>query len=304
MTLSILYRGTLSSCNYDCPYCPFAKRKDSRATLATDARQLAQFVQFIRQTPDVQFKLFFTPWGEALIRNHYRQSLVELSHYDNVQRVAIQTNLSCSLGWLKKASRDKIALWTTYHPGQTRRDTFLAKCGKLDEMGIAYSVGIVGFKDTIGEIEAIRRLLPKERYVWVNALKKKEDYYTLEEKERLIAVDPYIPYNMIHHESRGRNCRTGHTVISVDGNGNIYRCHFIREKLGNIYEEDFRKILHPRVCTNDTCGCHIGYVHMDHLGLYDIYKGRELERIASSMNAVNLPEESAISSAPVSIFRS
>ena len=38
MTLSILYRGTLSSCNYDCPYCPFAKRKDSRATLATDAR--------------------------------------------------------------------------------------------------------------------------------------------------------------------------------------------------------------------------------------------------------------------------
>jgi MoaA/NifB/PqqE/SkfB family radical SAM enzyme len=279
MTLSILYRGVLSSCNYDCPYCPFAKRKDTRATMTTDKQQVERFVQFVQQQKDTEFKLFFTPWGEGLIRKHYQQALVDLSNMPNVQRVAIQTNVSCTLGWLQKANKDKIALWATYHPGQVSRQAFLDKCKQLDAMGVMYSVGIVGFKETIEEIELMRTLLPEERYLWVNALKKQSDYYTAIERDRLAAVDPYVPYNMVHHESKDKACRTGHTVISVDGDGNIYRCHFIKEKLGNIYEDALNTVLKPRLCTNATCGCHIGYVHMNDLKLYDVYKGRELERV-------------------------
>jgi MoaA/NifB/PqqE/SkfB family radical SAM enzyme len=279
MTLSILYRGVLSSCNYDCPYCPFAKRKDTRETLAADKQQVERFVQFVQQQKDLQFKLFFTPWGEGLIRKHYQQALVDLSNMSHVQKVAIQTNLSCTLGWLQKADKEKIALWATYHPGQVNRQAFLNKCRQLDTMGVIYSVGVVGFKETIEEIELMRTLLPSERYLWVNALKKQADYYNDSERDRLIAVDPYVPYNMVYHESKGRACRTGHTVISVDGDGNIYRCHFIKEKLGNIYENALSTLLKPRLCTNATCGCHIGYVHMNDLKLYDVYKGRELERI-------------------------
>lgn len=279
MNLSILYRGLLSSCNYDCSYCPFAKRKDSRATLAADAQQVARFVQFISDQKDIRFKLFFTPWGEALIRKYYQQALVQLSRLHHVDKVAIQTNLSGTLGWLQQANKEKIALWCTYHPGQVSRAAFLAQCAQLDTMGVPYSVGIVGFKETIPEIEVMRSLLPADRYLWVNALKKQADYYEASEKERLVAVDPYVPYNMVYHESKGKACRTGHTVISVDGEGDIYRCHFIKERLGNLYTGDFREVLLPRVCTNATCGCHIGYVHMNELGLYDVFKGRELERM-------------------------
>lgn len=279
MTLSILYRGVLSSCNYDCPYCPFAKRKDTRATMASDKQQVERFVQFVQLQKVVEFKLFFTPWGEGLIRKHYQQALVDLSNMPNVQKVAIQTNLSCPLGWLQKANKDKIALWATYHPGQVSRQAFLDKCKQLDALGVLYSVGIVGFKETIEEIEHMRTLLPKERYLWVNALKKQAEYYNESERERLVAVDPYVPYNMVYHQSEGKACRTGHTVISVDGDGNIYRCHFIKEKLGNIYEDALNTILKPRLCTNATCGCHIGYVHMNDLNLYNVYKGRELERV-------------------------
>jgi MoaA/NifB/PqqE/SkfB family radical SAM enzyme len=291
MTLSILYRGVLSSCNYDCPYCPFAKRKDTRATMAADKQQVERFVSFIQQKAsgshlqgvahfkDIQFKLFFTPWGEGLIRKHYQQALVDLSNMSHVQKVAIQTNLSCKLGWLQKANKEKIALWATYHPGQVDRQAFLDQCRQLDTMGVMYSVGVVGFKETIEEIELMRSLLSPARYLWVNALKKQADYYNNSERDRLIAVDPYVPYNMVYHKSMGRACRTGHTVISVDGDGNIYRCHFIKEKLGNLYENSLSTILKPRLCTNATCGCHIGYVHMNDLKLYDVYKGRELERI-------------------------
>lgn len=280
MTLSILYRGPLSSCNYSCNYCPFAKTKDSRQTLKADEEKLLRLIDFIAQQRGICFKVFFTPWGEALIRKYYQQAMVTLSHFENVEKVAIQTNLSCNLNWLEQADKNKIALWSTYHPGETQRTAFLNKCRKLDEMGVQYSVGMVGFKEVIPEIEAVRVLLPKEKYLWVNALKKQEDYYTLEEKARLITVDPYITNNMIHYESEGRACRTGHTVISVDGDGNIHRCHFVKERIGNIYDPNFRETLFPRACTNKTCGCHIGYVHLEHLKLYDLYKGRELERIA------------------------
>lgn len=280
MTLSILYRGPLSSCNYSCSYCPFAKTKDSRKTLEDDAARLKRFVGFIRANGEIRFKILFTPWGEALIRKHYQEAMTALSLLPNVEKVAIQTNLSCHLGWLKKADKEKIALWATYHPNETTRNAFLEKCRRLDEMQVAYSVGVVGFKEAIAEIEALRAALPEGRYLWVNALKKNADYYTAAESAALMEIDPHIAYNMIHHNSYGKACKTGHTVFSVDGDGNMYRCHFIKEKIGNIYDAGFTSGLFPRSCTNQTCGCHIGYVHLEHLQLYDLYKGRELERIA------------------------
>ncbi|MBW8683172.1 STM4011 family radical SAM protein [Chitinophaga rhizophila] len=279
MTLSILYRGPLSSCNYSCNYCPFAKRKDSRETLERDAAQLKRFITFVSEQAGIQFKILFTPWGEALIRRYYQEAMVTLSLLPNVEKVAIQTNLSCRLEWLNKADKSKLALWTTYHPGETDRATFLSQCRQLDELQVSYSVGVVGFKEVIPEIETLRAALPAETYLWVNALKKQADYYTAEETATLSAIDPYVVNNMIHYDSFGKNCKTGHSVISLDGDGNMYRCHFIKEKIGNIYTGDFTSALYPRTCTNATCGCHIGYVHMDDLNLYELYKGRELERI-------------------------
>ena len=69
LTLSILYRGPLASCNYGCGYCPFAKRHDTREALARDYAALARFIDWIEARPADRFKVLFTPWGEALIRN-------------------------------------------------------------------------------------------------------------------------------------------------------------------------------------------------------------------------------------------
>ena len=33
------------------------------------------------------------------------------------------------------------------------------------------------------------------------------------------------------------------------------------------------------ICVNGTCGCHIGYVHLDRLKLYDTFGSGVLERI-------------------------
>jgi hypothetical protein len=68
-------------------------------------------------------------------------------------------------------------------------------------------------------------------------------------------------------------------VIAVDGDGTIRRCHFVRLPLGNLYEPGFERVLQERPCPRGACDCHIGYVHLDHLGLDAVFGDGLLERI-------------------------
>jgi MoaA/NifB/PqqE/SkfB family radical SAM enzyme len=280
LNLSILYRGPLSSCNYDCGYCPFAKRRESAAELTADRAALERFVTWVAGRPDGdRIGVLFTPWGEALTRRWYRDALVRLSNLPQVVRAAAQTNLSCGLDWVEACDRSRLALWATFHPGQVARPRFLAKCWRLHRRGVRFSVGVVGLREHFADIEALRRELPEDVYLWVNAYKDRADYYGEGEVEWLTAVDPLFGFNNRRHPSLDRTCRTGHSVVSVDGEGTVRRCHFIREPLGNLYALDFERLLTERLCTNATCGCHIGYVHLDELELYPVFGEGVLERI-------------------------
>lgn len=280
LNLSILYRGPLSSCNYDCAYCPFAKRREGPTELAADRQALERFVGWVEARPaDDRLGILFTPWGEALVRSWYREALVRLTALPQVLRAAVQTNLSCGLRWVERCDRHKLALWTTYHPTQTTRAHFLAKCHELRRRGVRFSVGVVGLREHFAEIEALRRDLPEDVYLWVNAFKDVAGYYQDGEAEWLSAIDPLFPFNNRRHPSRGHPCRAGHSVISLDGDGTVRRCHFIPTPLGNLYEPGFERMLVERVCTSATCGCHIGYVHMPELGMYEVFRDGVLERI-------------------------
>ena len=279
MKLSILYRGTLSSCNYGCDYCPFAKHNETAEEHAADAHDLARFVEWVCQRDKDKISVFFTPWGEALIHRRYQQAFIDLTNLPHVEKVTIQTNLSCQLDWVEHCDKSKMALWTTYHPTEISRERFLTRCDELEQRQIKYSVGIVGMKDHLSEIAALRDALPDHVYLWVNAYKRIPDYYSEAEREQIIAVDPLFQMNNQRHPSKGKACLTGEQVISVRGDGTVWRCHFIKAPIGNIYRDDFDACLRPRPCTNDTCGCHIGYVHMPHLALDKVFGDGILERI-------------------------
>lgn len=280
LILSILYRGPLSSCNYACEYCPFAKRHETAAELGVDRRALARFVDWVGgRDPQDRIAVLFTPWGEALIRRWYREALVRLSHMPHVERVAIQTNLSGSLDWVERADVRTLALWATYHPSEIDRREFVGRCRELDRRGVKYSVGVVGLKEHRGEIEALRRELSPDAYLWINAYKRIPDYYDPPDLVTFESIDPLFPVNNRRHPSLGRACRTGRSVVSVDGDGTMRRCHFIRDPIGNLYERGFESALVERPCTNATCSCHIGYVHLDDLGLQGTFGPGILERI-------------------------
>ena len=282
--LTILYRGELSSCNYACGYCPFSKRHDTAAQLALDREQLQRFVAWLQNRTRTT-AVFFTPWGEALTRRWYREALQLLSHEPLIQKLAVQTNLSCDLAWLRECQTQKIGLWCTYHPSQTTREQFLDQCRRLRDLNVSFSVGMVGLPDDLAEIEALRRELPTDVYLWINAWDTgdEEKYvYSDEERARLLRVDPFFATNAVAHPSFGRVCETGRTVISVDGTGEVRRCHFVPTRIGNIYANDFERSLQSRTCPNETCGCHIGYVHLPELKQQTVYGRGILERVPAT----------------------
>ncbi|HEV7934908.1 MAG TPA: STM4011 family radical SAM protein, partial [Actinomadura sp.] len=166
--LTILYRGPLASCDYDCPYCPFAKRRDTPERLRADRAALRRFTGWVAEQPH-DISVLFTPWGEGLVRSWYRHALVELSHLPHVRRVAIQTNLSHRLDWVAEADLSRLALWATYHPGQVAYERFLAKTRELSARGVRHSVGIVGLPENLAPARRLRADLPADTYLWVNA---------------------------------------------------------------------------------------------------------------------------------------
>ena len=277
--LTILYRGPLSSCNYDCHYCPFAKRHETARELAHDRAALRRFLDWAEGFTASSLSVFFTPWGEALTRRWYREGIRELSHLPHVKKVAVQTNLSCRLEWMTDCDVRRLGFWCTYHPSQVSRRDFLNQCRELRRIGVRHSVGMVGLREDFDEIEAVRRELPDSTYLWINAIKREPDYYSEADIRRLESVDSQFRLNTKYHASLGRACRCGESVISVDGKGTIRRCHFLAEPLGNLYQPDWQDCLRPRPCTTSTCGCHIGYVHMPHLKLDEVYGEGILERI-------------------------
>lgn len=281
--LTLLYRGPLSSCNYGCGYCPFAKHAETPAEAAADTAALDRFLGWVQAYPD-PISVFFTPWGEALHRARYRTAIVALSGLPQLRRVAIQTNLAGSLDWLAAADRRKVGIWATYHPGEVTRERFLANCARLAALGVSHSVGVVGLRAHFAEIEALRAELSGEVPMWVNAYATGGgapvgNYYSDDEVARLRAVDPLFEVGLRRLDSAGRGCDAGLRSLAIDGDGTARRCHFVPRVVGNLYADPLPDLLVDRPCPKRTCDCHIGYVWQRDLNAAEVYGTGLLERV-------------------------
>jgi len=294
--LTLQYRGSLESCNYACPYCPFAKRKDTPSTLRRDALELERFGDWVGSQTSV-IRVLFTPWGEALVRRHYRDSVLALAALPHVSQVSAQTNLSAPLNWLASAPAGKVSLWCTFHPGQTPMERFVARCARLASMGIRHSVGVVALQAHYPAIQALRAALPHDTSMWLNAYDHRgPGYYTEDDLRWLEEIDPYFAHSHSPGHSRGAACRAGEQVLSIDGNGDVQRCHFIPTRLGNLYTDPLASMLKERACSRFKCDCYIGYAHRKDRPFYEEFGDGVLARIApmpSTARAVDTPSSPA-----------
>lgn len=278
MNLSVMYRGPLASCNYACGYCPFAKRRDTPVQLEADRRALARFINWLESEQAYRWRVLFTPWGEALVRSWYRQSLVRLTWLDHILVAAAQTNLSYGLDWLADCRSERLSLWATYHPSETSLHSFVRRVLRVYESGAGISVGFVAVPRFLGAVADLRRALPQEIYVWVNAQQPPERRYTEDEIEFLTGIDPLFMHTLVPHRSFGLPCRAGQEVFTVDGTGAMRRCHFVAEVIGNIYKPGWEQALKARTCPRQYCRCYLGFAHLPSAGLHRFFGEGLLER--------------------------
>jgi MoaA/NifB/PqqE/SkfB family radical SAM enzyme len=284
MDLSVLYRGPLTSCNYRCGYCPFAKRAETERQTLRDQQALVRFTEWIERESQHRWKVLFTPWGEALVRRWYREAAARLTHVAQVETVAFQTNLSGGIDWTRACRIDRLAFWATYHPTEAEAVAFVRKVERLRTRGARVCVGMVGVPEFLEEIAAMRRLLPDDVYLWINAQQPRRRPYTPEEVAVFSAIDPQFTLSARRQESLGKPCRTGELTFTVDGAGDMRRCHFVAEVIGNIHDPSWKQALCPRPCPNRFCDCFLGKSQLQADSLAPFFGTTLLERLPLPVN--------------------
>jgi len=262
---NIYFRGFLSSCNYSCSYCCFAKRKPTEIEISKDKECLRKFCNFIDAT---EFKnevsIFLTPYGEGLIHDHYVEALGKLASNPKCKYISCQTNLSFNeyqfLERLKALNVDlsKVKLWASCHPEMISIDEFVNKV-KLLKTDIDLCVGIVALPDDLEYVFQLRKQLPKDVYMWINAKEREERRYTQSQIKSLIEVDPLFYNELQRNRVQNNCCNAGTDSVFIRANGDAYPCHLNKNRLFNIYTN--QNLAEPFKCDRKFCDCYLSYSH-------------------------------------------
>jgi MoaA/NifB/PqqE/SkfB family radical SAM enzyme len=276
MSLLVLFRTRLEWCNYTCHYCPWnatIQRVPAEA-FREDEERLTRIVDRVAELPDA-VEFFITPKAEYLVLPYWREAVGRLLALPQVERVTVQTNLSFELtAFLDQVNTTKLALWTTYHPTEVPDDELErlnAKWRLLQERGVLFSVGIVGTHANLPHMHRLRERLDSRVYLWVNAYQREPNYYTPEQLAEIRAVDPWFDLNNQSFPSRGRPCTAGQLAVYLDDEGDLRRCFFVGDVLGNLYLDGWRRLDALRTCPCEGCHCYVGHMHIVELGFREIY---------------------------------
>ena len=235
--------------------------------------------------PTQRLSVLFTPWGEALHRVRYQKALRALALMPHVAFVGIQTNLSIAPTWasdLPATALEKLGLWATCHPTETSVRSFISRVQRALDLGVGLSIGVVATKEHLDLVDDFAKALLGigTSLQWINAYKRgyrtPRDYYYPAELARLAELDPWFANDLLGERSAGRPCDTGTSTISIDGDGEVTRCHFTKRRLGNLYIDDLSNILAPEGTNNPCplleCNCFQGYVHLTDTSLHDTFR--------------------------------
>lgn len=276
MTLLVLFRSRLEWCNYTCHYCPWnadVTRVEAEA-FRQDAERVHRVIDRVAELPQ-RVEFFVTPKAEYLVLPYWRDAVRRLLALPQVTRVTVQTNLAFDLdAFLGQVEWRKLALWTTYHPTEVDAGGLAElerKWGVLLERGVPFSVGVVGTRENIPHAVGLRQRLDPRVYLWVNAYKRKKDYYTPQERRTILAIDPLFDLNDQHFPSLGRPCTAGQRAVYLDDAGDLRRCFFVGDVLGNLYRDGWATLDAPLGCPVPTCHCYVGHMHVVELDFRAVY---------------------------------
>ena len=270
----VLYRGILKSCNYQCSYCPLSKRPVSDRELRKDRSRWEAFVCSLEEKQKaLQIgAVMVVPYGEALIHDWYREGLARITRIPGIEAAGIQTNLSVGA---KKVLEDftgqggeleKLRIWATFHPEMTKIQEFSRDVKEISQAGIHICAGAVGAPEYLEGLKELKKALPKEVYLWINAMDGLKRPYSQEEIRQWEEIDPYFSRELFTPPGNKEVCRER---LLVEGDGRLRICN-ISPVLGKSWEElcaEAEAVLDSEdgvsfpepVCARKRCSCYLAY---------------------------------------------
>ncbi len=260
---TILYRGSLKSCNYHCGYCPFSKHRCSERELEKDRTHWFRFCESLNERAETLNirALMVVPYGEALIHPWYWEGFGALTKPDAIDAAGAQTNLSFSivrsLEIFEHAGgvREKLRLWATFHPEMTSCGEFAEKCAALRREGILFCAGAVGVPENLEVLQRLREMLPREVYLWINAMDGLGRSYTEDEFQRFSSIDPYFYREIRPVPADESLCRSR---LFVEADGTVRRCNISAASGKNWYEHP-QGLFEEMPCRRKRCSCYLAY---------------------------------------------
>lgn len=274
--VELTYRGSLKSCNYKCPYCPFSKSKSSKFELEKDQLELIEFFKNV----DIKKRnrIFIVPYGEALIHKYYRDEIEKNLMKTNIEAIGIQTNLSLDIiSWIKELNKknipmEKLHLWITCHFNQINYDEFILKIKKI-HCDISISVGVVGIPEDYEKILKLRKDIPKEVYLWINEYSQLKREYRDIEIEKFQRIDPI--FNRKKEIDMSKLCSCGENNYFVEGDGKVRFCNRNPKILGRFEKNNY---IHKNNCQKKTCDCYLSFSKFSS-DIFNFFGDKKLYRI-------------------------
>ena len=281
---TVVYRGSLKSCNYRCSYCPFSKHGTAGAKLAKDREQWFSFVDrcMAQEGGRGACAVMVAPYGEALVHPWYWEGLARISSLSAVKAVGAQTNLSFppekSLeAYVKYGGKlKKLRLWATFHPEMTTVGEFAKECRLLAAKGVSLCAGAVGVPANAALLQQLRAALPQEVYLWINRMDGLGRAYTQDEIQLFCGIDPYFYRELQVHPADPAQCADR---LFVEGDA--------RERLCSISAPG-------RECRRKTCSCYLAYGGRNNLVNQMLFGPLPLFRIPRQPKAVFLDIEGTL----------
>ncbi len=330
---TVLYRGSLKSCNYHCSYCPFSKKPLSDKELRKDREQWDIFIRTFKKGSGEMGvgALMITPYGEALIHPWYWEGLAHISALPWIEAVGAQTNFSFSaeksLGIFTAAGGipEKLRLWATFHPEMTTVLEFAKKCGQMKDRGILLSAGAVGVPENLKLLQELRKELPKEIYLWLNRMDGLGRPYTEEEIEACLRIDPYFLRELTPPPAEETHCRER---LFVEGDGRLRLCNIgqvlderwegicqrAEKSFAEVQERDGEKQVwdfaqEPK-CKRKRCTCYLAYGGREEewnrmlFGSYPLFRiPRRPKAVFLDIQGTLIPEKEAVAAGLEGLFR-
>lgn len=259
-------------CNYRCSYCILWKEHKERYPYVK-----------IDRWKEIWDRIFEKYWcshirfsgGEPFIYHNFIDLVAMLSEKHTID---ITTNLTFDIEqFLKKIEPGGITLSASFHPEFAEIDYLFEKVLFLNKKGFptnvifearpSYLVDLDKYKSAAQKMGILLKIIP---FLGEFEGKKYPQSYSDRQRELLEEVvinretqfQKQINSQWFNQDVNKNNfmqdrlCRMGQMYAKISPNGDITRCcHYESEKLGSIFDDDFRLLDEPMICKIESCPC-------------------------------------------------